>query len=402
MRAPPNPTAPGTVVILGGADVQAEAVQCARALGKEVHVLAAECGDAAREAATTVVRLDLTDVDAVAAHAERIGAQAVVSVGSDLAMPVVAAVSERLGLRSPVRPRTAFLCHHKSEVRRLLHSAPGAVAHAEARRGDGLTMPPPVIVKPDDGQGQRGLSLVTDEEGFPAALTHALAHSRTGQALVEEYVPGPEISVNGFLVDGRLVFAGVSDRVTWPGKLGLVRAHTFPSRVARPWDVQQAVEVLGTACERIELRDGPVYAQMIVGRAGVRLVEVTPRLDGCHLWRLWKVVTGVDLLAAAMATYCGEPLPAALTAGDPDLLPVPEPEDGSVVTIEFDCLPPGSRMPAVRPEPDPQVLDRASYYAQGAVVRTVNGQFEKVGWTLRTGRPGGSLPVRADAGVPVA
>lgn len=401
MSEPRSLRRPGSVVVLGGADVQAEAVLAGRALGKEVHVLATECGDAARAAAAAVVRLDLRDVDAVCAYAERIGAQAVASVGSDLAVPVVAAVSERLGLRSPVTLRTALLCHHKSEVRRLLHDVPGAVAHAEVRRGGGLPMPLPVIVKPDDGQGQRGLSMVTSDADFPAALAHALDHSRSGQVVVEEFVPGPEISVNGFLVGGRLVFAGISDRVTWPGKLGLVRAHTFPSRVVSPRDTQQAIEVLVTACLRIGLREGPVYAQMIVGPAGVRLVEVTPRLDGCHLWRLWRVVAGVDLLAATMAAFCGEPVPAEL-ATNRELVPVTAPEEASAVTIEFDCLAPGSTVPAARPEHDARVLDRARYYAQGAVVRTVNGRFEKVGWTLRTGRPGGSAPVRADAGVPVA
>lgn len=377
--------ADGPVVVLGGADVQAEAVLAARSLGREAHVVAAVCGDAARAAADAVVTLDLTDVDGVTAYAERVGAGAVYSVGSDLAMPVVAEVSERLGLPSMVSRRTAELCHHKHRVRELLRGAPGAVQHTTLSPGEDLGPSSlPVVVKPDDGQGQRGLSLVTRRPDLAPAVQHALAHSRAGRVVVEEYVPGPEISVNGYLRDGVLVFVGVSDRVVWPGLLGLVRAHAFPAETASEADVRDAVHVLDHACRAIGLREGPVYAQMIVGPDGVRLVEVSPRLDGCHLWRLWRVATGVDLLTAAVSGACGGT--ASLTADRPLLPVLPHPTD-PVTTIEFDCLPPGSEVASPGPSDDHGVLDRARYYAPGALVRPVNGRLEKVGWTLRQRRP---------------
>lgn len=378
----------GPVVILGGADVQAEAILAAHALGREAHVVAAECGDAARGAADVVITLDLTDVDGVTAYAEQIRAAAVYSVGSDLAMPVVAEVTSRLGLPAPVSPGTAYLCHHKHQVRMLLREAPGAVRHATVTRADGpdpaLPLPLPVIVKPDDSQGQRGLSLVRDRSGLAVALEHALAHSRTGTAVVEEFVPGPEISVNGFLHDGALVFVGVSDREVWPDQLGLVRGHRFPSRATSGADLQDAVAVLDHACRAIGLRDGPVYAQMIVGRDGVRLVEVSPRLDGCHLWRLWRASSGADLLEAAVAAACGETSPLV---ADRPLVPVLPREDDPVTTIDFDCLPPGSPVTAPVPTDGQGVLDQARYYVPGAAVRRVNGRMEKVGWTLRQQHP---------------
>lgn len=388
----------GPVVILGGADVQAEAVEAAHALGREVHVVAAHCGDAARAAADVVVTLDLTDVDGVTAYAEQVGAAAVYSVGSDLAMPVVAEVTQRLGLPALVSPGTADLCHHKHQARALLQDAPGSVRHATVTRADGpdptIPVPLPVIVKPDDAQGQRGLSLVTDWSQLAAALDHALSHSRNGRAVVEEYIAGPEISVNGFLQDGTLVFVGVSDREVWPDHVGLVRGHRFPARAATGPSWQEAVAVLDHACRAIGLRDGPVYAQMIVGPDGVRLVEVSPRLDGCHLWRLWLAVTGVDLLRAALNLACGEVAP--LTADRP-LVPVLPDEDEPVTTIDFDCLPPGSTAPGTElvPAAGENVLDQARYYAPGALVRPVNGRMEKIGWTLRQRR---SQPTVAGTG----
>lgn len=376
----------GPVVILGGAAVQAEALVAAHALGHEAHVVAARCGAAAADAADAVVTLDLRDVDAVTAYASEVGAAAVYSVGSDLAMPVVAEVSERLGLASLVSRHTADLCHHKHLMRAVLRELPGAIPHASVSRGDPLPLPLPVIVKPDDSQGQRGLALVTAEEAFAPALEQALRHSSTGRAIVEAYVAGPEVSVNGYLRGGRLVFAGVSDRLTWPDELGLVRGHAYPPQAATGPDLDEAVTVLDHACRAIGLADGPVYAQMIVSPQGVRMVEISPRLDGCHLWRLWRAASGVDLLAAAVAAACGESDSTALAVHERPLVPIRPSEGEPSTAIEFDCLPPGATVPPRAPAQDaPGVLRRVHYYQPGAVVGPVNGRMEKVGWTLRRG-----------------
>lgn len=385
----------GPIIILGGAAVQSEALVAAHALGHPAHVVAAQCGAAAREEADAVVTLDLRDVDAVTAYASGVGAAAVYSVGSDLAMPVVAEVSERLGLPSLVSRHTADLCHHKHRMRDVLRDMPGAVRHASVSRGDVLPLPLPVIVKPDDSQGQRGLALVTAEAQFAPALEQALRHSGSGRAIVEEYVAGPEISVNGYLHGGRLIFAGVSDRLIWPDELGLVRGHAYPPQAASESDLREAVTILDHACRAISLREGPVYAQMIVGPQGVRMVEISPRLDGCHLWRLWRAVTGVDLLLAAVADACGEPDPVNLAAHDRPLVPVSPSEDEPHTTIEFDCLPPGATVPEWDTADDADVLGRRHYYQPGAVVGTVNGRMEKTGWTLRRGLSS-DLPVAAE------
>ncbi|MCK0112769.1 ATP-grasp domain-containing protein [Ornithinimicrobium sp. F0845] len=386
----------GPVIVLGGAAVQAEAVLAAHALGREAHVVAAQCGHAARESADAVVQLDLTDVDAVTRYAEQVGASAVCSVGSDLAMPVVAEVSERLGLHSPASLPTTQLCHEKHLVRERLRDAPGSVRHALVSRTTDLpaALAPPVVVKPDDGQGQRGLTLVTSAAQLEPALAHALSSSRTGTVLVEEHVPGPELSVNGYLRDGELVFVGVSDRVVWPEEFGLVRAHTFPS-LAGERDVVEAVGVLDAACRAIGLREGPVYAQMILGPTGVRLVEVSPRLDGCHLWRLWRAVTGHDLLTTTIAAACGEADGLPPSRAIRPVAPVRPRVDEPVTTLEFECLPPGTTVIPDDAWPvasrDASILARARYYAPGTVVRTVNGRLEKVAWTLRRETPGSVL-----------
>ncbi|GGK71066.1 hypothetical protein [Ornithinimicrobium pekingense] len=265
----------GPVVILGGTAVQVEAVHAAHALGREAHAVTTACADAVGAAADEVALMDLADVDAVTRYAQHVGAAAVYSVGSDEAMPVVAEVTERLGLLGLVGRRTVDLCRHEHQLRAVLAGAPGAPASPER-------------------------------------------------------VPGPDISVTGFLWGGELVFVGVSDRDCRAEDGDLVHAHTFPSRSADCLEVHEAVVVLDAACQRIGLLDGPVHARMVVGPDGVRLTRLSPRLDGCHLWRLWREVTGVDLLTAAVAGACGERPALAVPDGAP-LVPVwPRSGDQSV------------------------------------------------------------------------
>lgn len=376
-------TAQRRLLILGAAEVQRDAVEVARDQGHWVAVAAAALGPAA-DLADHAELLDLLDVDGVERLAAQLGVDAVYSVGSDRAMPTVAEVSRRLGLPALVTLRTAVECNDKGAMRARLAGQPGQLRSALVADGDPMPagMAYPVVVKPTDSQGQRGVALVHGERELAGAVSAACAFSRDGRAILEDYVPGPELSANGYLRAGELVFFGVSDREVWPDHLGLVRAHRYPSRVD---DTTLAAtrEVVLASARAMGLTDGPVYAQLKAGPQGPVLIEITPRLDGCHLWRLWREAAGVDLLAMTLDDLLGEGL-----LGPPEELP----DDGSGPRhgewlIEFDALPPGSTFShdASRPagEPASDEIHHRSYYADGQVVRPINGRLEKVGYRLR-------------------
>lgn len=363
------------LAILGASAVQDDAAQAAHTLGIEVHVLAASANGPAAESADHFAAIDFSNIDAVEKYVSENNIDVVYSTGSDIAIPVSAEVSRRLSLPSFVSPETARTCNIKTDMRRALAGAPGNVP---AQRVDADSTAAwdgrwPVIVKPADAQGQRGITKVEDPAELEPAIEAALPHSRIGQAIIEEFVEGPEVSVNGYLVNGELIFVTVSDRETWPEFVGLIASHVLPSAHIDQAVQQRTHEVFTEAAKRLGIENGPIYAQVIIRDGEPYIIEITPRLDGCHMWKVIQRAQGVDLMRWTLSHLVFGELPQVQdTTGDS--LPV---------RLDFHCQPPETVFVSERFTSPDDSVERYSYYRDGDTVRPVNGQYEKVGYDIR-------------------
>jgi biotin carboxylase len=189
-------------------------------------------------------------------------------------------------------------------------------------------VPLPCVVKPPDRQGQRGLSFVERRRDLERAIEHAVAESRSGTALIEELVDGPEVTVQGFSVGGRFHPLLVTDRITAePPAFGVALAHVWPPRRA-----DGAAELAARAAEAVGVRDGPTYAQIRIGDDGPRLVELAARLGGGHDAQLCLAAVGVDLDGLALKAALGDAIDRREL--------VPHPRVGGACT-RFLVAPPG-------------------------------------------------------------
>jgi biotin carboxylase len=210
----------------------------------------------------------------------------IVSPGADWPVGVAARVAARLALPHPIDPATATLATTKSRQRERF-------AEAGVPQPRLLDEPvAPSVVKAPDRQGQRGLTLVRTQEELAPAIDAALAASRNGSYIVEEYVDGPEVTVQAVTVEGVFHPLLVTDRVTAdPPAFGVALAHVFPCVTG----TQSAVEAAGAAAAALGIRNGPTYTQIRFGEDGARVVELAARLGGGHDAELAEAVTGVRL-----------------------------------------------------------------------------------------------------------
>jgi biotin carboxylase len=221
----------------------------------------------------------------------------IVSPGADWPVGVAARVAERLGLPHPIDGATAALATTKSRQRERFAAA-------------GVPQPrllheptPPCVVKAPDRQGQRGLTFVRTEAELPAAIEAALAASRSGAYIVEEFVDGPEVTVNAVSIDGVFHPLAVTDRLTAdPPAFGVALAHAWPCVPG----TQSPVEAARAAAEALGIRNGPTYTQIRVGPYGSRVVELAARLGGGHDAELVEAATGVELNDLALDFALGE------------------------------------------------------------------------------------------------
>jgi biotin carboxylase len=258
------------------------------------------------------------------ARAERV--DGLIAPGIDWPVAIAARVAAHARLPHPLDPETAAQTVLKHRQRKALaeHGVPQPRWEATSTRTDGL--PSPCVVKPADRQGQKGLTLVTEPDALDEAIAVAVGESRLGLALVEELVPGPEVTVNAFSVAGRFRPLTVTDRLTADGPaFGVALAHAWPSAHV----VEGAIDAACRAAAALGVTDGPTYTQVVLGPDGPRVMELAARLGGGHDAELCRVALGIDLNGLALAAALGEPVE------------IPEPEPLAGACVRFLVPPPG-------------------------------------------------------------
>jgi biotin carboxylase len=298
----------------------------------------------------------------------------VIAPGIDWPVAIAARVAARLGLSHPLSPEAAAVAVSKLRQRErlaehgVLQPAWRLITEAPAD----LTVP--VVVKPPDRQGQKGLTLVRDSERLPAAVEHAVSVSRTNVALVEELVEGPEVTVNAFSTNGVFHPLTVTDRVTATDEsaFGVALAHAWPSE----HDTEGAIEVAEAAATALGIENGPTYTQVVLGADGPRVMELAARLGGGHDAELCLAALGVDLNGLALSAALGEPIE----------VPRPEPRGGACV--RFLVAPPGS-LESVEGVEDALaqegILDARVYRRPGWVFSPLQRGADRAGFVLATG-----------------
>ena len=368
--------APRIAVIAGTPQL----VRSARALG--VHTVLVHdaggpvpgCADDADE----VLAVDLADTDALHTALARLHAghplQRVLSLTESGLLPAAAA-AERLGLPGNAL-RTVRLLQDKREMRALLNARGLSPVRTAAPRdaaelaGFCGATGGPVILKPAAGSGSEAVFRVgtpADAEDAWARFTEA---GGTGP-VAEEYLDGPEISVETFTHDGTHTVVTMTDKDVWPS---FVEAgHTVPSRL--PADVREETAVLVRAfLGAVGLREGPAHTEVKITSGGPRIIESHNRIGGDKIRELVRRAHGIDL--------------PALTVGCPlGLLPPPPaaPVASAGAAIRFLAPAPGTVRRISVPEPE-RADDIVSLdVAVGDRVGPVRSSDDRAGHVLVTG-----------------
>ncbi len=374
------------ILVPGTSSVQADFILACRRCGLQVFTCSNTERGPGRLLADGFELIDITDGPGVREYARRIRADVIYTVGSDVAMPSLCRASEDLGLPCFVSSETAIRCNSKHLTReRLGKSFPGNLDFQVLKtREDPLRMPFPFVLKPADSQGQRGVRLVRNREEYLSLFPESLSFSRSGLVIAEEFADGPEISVPAYMVDGEVWCGLVADRISWPQYPGwIIRGNIVPSQAVNdPEDLEAVRQLISAVAGKMGIRNGPAYCQIKFKNGSPVLMEVSPRLDGGHLWRVWEMLTGVNILRILAEHVAGNSVHlsdfASASSGEP-------------IELEYFCQKPGEPF-----DPDRFELGNAEfaewYYERGETIGRTHGFAEKAGYAIRKVRP---LQIRA-------
>jgi len=359
------------VLILGLGSAQLDAALYCKNHGMEVHSCALD-DSASKNKVDYFSLIDIADVDRIFEYTKKEQIDLVYSVGSDMAIPTAAYVSQKLNLPYFLGYEHALICRDKAAVRRALGNdfAGNIPFMAVESKQEAIHWNIfPCMLKPVDSQGQKGIFLISHKKDIDQAIDKALEDSKSGKVIIEEYIDGPEISANVYMVNGKVAFLQTTDRIVFEQYPGIVKAHSIPSRVTDKNIEAKVFDLVQYTTNILKINNGPAYFQMKLKGKEPKLIEVTPRLDGCHLWHLIKEYCGVDLIEAAFGHLLDQKIDLSRKSAARNL------------TLEFITDKPGV------------VVNKANYcieknydvcwgYEDEEIVRRVNGFEERIGYYI--------------------
>ena len=137
----------------------------------------------------------------------------------------------------------------------------------------------PAISKPVDGSGSRGIFFIEDNSKLREALNYSSEASRSGDVLIEEYMNGPEVSVEVLVVNGIPNVLQITDKITSGPPYFFETGHSQPS--ALPLEIKNLISNLAKkACLSVGIQNSPAHVEIKVTENGPKMVELGARLGG--------------------------------------------------------------------------------------------------------------------------
>ena len=251
------------------------------------------------------------DEDAVLAAAEKYMPDGIMTLATDMPMRGVAKTSDKLHLHS-ISYETAVKATDKYDMIRAFkeHGVPSpwffvADSMEELRVHEGeVTFP--CIIKPTDNAGSHGVAKVYSFQELLDRYEYAHSCSRHGKVIVEEFLDGPEVSVEVMVVHGNVHILQITDKMTTEAPHFVEMGHTQPSRL--PAETQEAIRrVTVAACKAIGIDKGPAHVEMKVTQRGPVMIELGARMGGDNITtHLVPLSTGVDMVGSTIKVALGE------------------------------------------------------------------------------------------------
>ncbi len=305
------------ILMLGGSAQQIVAIETAKRLGYETVLCDYLPDNPGLHHSDKFYLVSTTDKEQILNVAIQENVSGILAYASDPAAPTAAYVAEKLGLPGNPYKSVEILCN-KDKFRQFLKengfctpAAKGYDDEQEAVR-DLLTgrFKFPVIVKPVDSSGSKGVSRIDSTEKAAERISNAMAFSRSKRIIIEEFVEkyGYQVAGDGFSIDGKLVFrCFANDHFDAKCKNPFVPVaasfpYNMPDMVHQKIhdEIQKLITLLGmgTTAYNFDIRIDKDF--------NVYLMEVAPRDGGNYIPDVIKYSTGIDLVEFSVKAAMGE------------------------------------------------------------------------------------------------
>ena len=305
------------LAIIGASYLQVPLIRKAKEMGLETHVFAWAAGDPGETIADHFYPISIIEKEQILEKCRQIGISGICSIASDLAMVTVNYVGNALGLPGNGAECT-LLSTNKHAMREAFlkngDPSPRSVMVDQASDPDLAELSYPLIVKPTDRSGSRGITRIEEASQLAPAIALAMEQSFEKRAVVEEFVTGTEYSVECISSGGKHHLLNVTRKFTTGVPHFIETGHMEPA-FDLPVSVREVEKVIYHALDSLKVECGASHSEIRVTKTGrIRIIEIGARMGGDFIGSdLVQLSTGIDFVRAVIDTALGkEP---DLTAG---------------------------------------------------------------------------------------
>ena len=256
------------------------------------------------------------DFEGTCAVVEKYGIDAIVTAATDKPLVMMARIAEKYGfpfysVETAQWSTDKFQMKERFEIGDIPHAQGRLISKAED--ADGLIFP--VIVKPRDNSGSRGVKLCNNKEELKESIKEALENSKLDSVLVEEFIEGQEYSIESLHHDGKSEVIQFTEKKTTEFPYNVELGHIQPANISNEnkQKIRNIIEKIGRALNFVNC---PSHTELKINERGIFVIETSPRLGGDYITStLTPLSTGVNLEDELLKMAMGEainPVPKAI------------------------------------------------------------------------------------------
>ncbi len=311
--------------MLGGGPGQIKTVKRIRELGHQVLVSDYYPDAPAKKFANYSTDVSTFDRKGILSVSRDYRIDGILTAGTDQPVLTAAETAAAMGLPSFISPETALAVTSKRVMKPLMEKAgiPANPFVLISPNGESISccimkagLSYPLVIKPVDSQGQRGVVRVDSEQNLVQAAQYAARFTRDSVVLAEEYYPSDEITVSGWVCSGTVKLLSITDRITLDNlpHIGVCHAHRYPS--CHHGSFRKEIAAITQAiADAFSIDSGPIYIQMLIGLQGIRVNEVACRIGGAYEDEAIPRLTGISITDLLITGAMGD------TSGADSLIP---------------------------------------------------------------------------------
>ena len=299
------------LAVIGASYLQLPVVKKAKEMGIEVHCFAWREGAVCADVADYFYDISTIDKEAILKECQRIGIDGIVTIASDVAVLTVNYVATHMQLPGNDDSYSEVVTNKFRMRECFLQSAIPSHRFCLVKEGQGFDAAKafrfPVIVKPTDRSGSRGVEKVLTIDQLPEAIDRAMNESFAHEAIVEEFVEGREISVECISWQGEHHLLQITDKVTTGEPYFVELEHHQPTTL--PADIVGKIKtIVPQALDALHIRYGASHSEIKITPDGeLFFIEIGARMGGDFIGSdLVRLSTGYDFLQGVIEVALGD------------------------------------------------------------------------------------------------